>query len=100
MRKITWVLGTILLVLAVGAAGCATKAPPAVKQAPAKGTVVEGTLGDVSVEKKTVTIETPQGLKPFQIGPGTALTVEGKPCTLDQLAALEASGDTFDCTVV
>ena len=75
-------------------------APPAAPAAPPKVTAAQGTLGTVDVKKSTVTVETPKGPQTYKITSNTALTFEGKACTLDQLAELEASGDNFDCTVV
>ena len=103
MKGFAWILGLTLLAVTLIATGCAKPAaPPA--PAPAaeqpKVSVTEGTLGGVDTQKSTVTVETPQGPRAFPIGPQTALTFEGKACTLDQLAELEASGENFDCTVV
>ena len=102
MKKFAWVLGTILLALTVLAVSCAkpaatTPVPPA---APPKVTVSEAHLADASVEKSTVTIHTPEGLRTLPITSNTALTFEGKACTLEQLDELTASGEFFDCTVV
>lgn len=104
MKKFAWVMGIILPAMAVLAASC-TQAPPATPTAPAatppEVTSTEGTLGDVNVQKSTVTVETPQGPQTFPITPNTALTLDGQACTLDQLTAVQAiSGDTFNCVVI
>lgn len=103
MKKFALILGLTLLALTVLLVGCA-KAPtattPTTPAAPPQVTTSQGTLGEVNVPKSTVTVETPQGPKPVAITPNTFLTFEGKACTLDELAQLEASGENFDCTVV
>ena len=101
MKKFAWVLGIGLLMLTVLAVSCA-KAPPAAAP-PAEQpevTSTEGHLADVSVEKSTVTIHTEQGLKPYTITPNTSLTLDGKTCSLEDLEALEASGEPYNCVVV
>ena len=101
MKKFALGLGLILLAVTLFTVGCAKPAatpPPAAVQP--KVTVTQGPLADVNVPKSTVTVETPQGPKAFPITPQTTITFQGKACTLDQLAELEASGDNFDCTVV
>lgn len=105
MKRFALVLGAILVAVMLVTVGCtkpATTTPPAAPPAAEtpKVSVTEGTLGTVDVPKSTVTVETPQGPRAFPITPQTTLTFEGQACTLDQLAALEASGEFFDCTVV
>ncbi len=87
----------VLLTVVTLAVGCATKAPPTEQP---EVVVVEGALGEVSVEESTVTVETPQGPIRYSVGPKTGLTFEGQACTLEQLYELQASGEYFDCTVV
>jgi len=104
MKRFAWILGLTLLALTLVVAACAKPAatppvttPPA---APPKVTSEEVHLADASVEKSTVTVHTPEGLRTLPIGPNTGLTFEGKACTLEQLDQLTASGEFFDCTVV
>ncbi len=101
MKKFAWVMGIFLLALAVLAASCAqapATTPPAAT--PPKVTATEGALTAVNPEKSTVTVETPQGPQSFPITPNTALSLDGKACTLDQLSAAQASsGENFNCIV-
>lgn len=101
MKRFALVMGIISLALAVLVTSCA-KAPPATTPAtpttPPEITSTEGPLTEVSPQDSTVTIETPQGPQTFPITPNTALTLEGRACTLDQLSAAQASsGEKFNC---
>ena len=103
MKKFAFVIGTILMALTVLAVSCAKPAAPPAPPPPAappEVTSVPGHLTEASTEKSTVTIHTDQGLKNLPITSNTALTFEGKACTLDELETLTASGENFDCTVV
>lgn len=107
MKKFAWVMGIFLLALAVLVASCAkapaTTTPPAAAPATEQPKVAatEGHLGDVNVEKSTVTLHTDQGTQTFPITPNTTLTLDGQACTLDQLDALQASsGENFNCVVI
>lgn len=109
MKRFAWILGiTLLLALALVAAGCSTATAPATKPAattPAVThtgplTTTEGTITDVNPQKSTVTVETPTGPKAFLITPSTSITLNGKSCTLDQLDQFQATGADYDCTVV
>lgn len=105
MKKFAWVVGTILLALTLLVVSCAKPAPattPATTTpaAPSTVTSVEGTLGEVDVQKSTITVETGQGSKAFVITPNTSLTLMGQTCSLAQLEELQASGQDFDCTAV
>ena len=99
MRRLGTLLAAILLIAWTPTLACTSKTPETPVVAPP--TVVQGTLEDVDVGEGTVTVDTPQG-PPFvyPIGTSTAITIEGKACTLDDLAALEASGEPYNCTVV
>ncbi len=97
MKKAILVVTVLLLVLATVVVGCATKPSPAPTQPPS---VTEGTLGGVDTQKPAVTVETPKGRQTFPIGPNTGLTLNGQACSLDDLAALQASGEPYNCIVV
>jgi hypothetical protein len=100
MKKPAVLLAAVLLIAGTLILGCTSKAPgPAPTSEPP--TVVQGTLEDVDTSKNTVTVDTPRGPSSvYPIGTSTSITIDGKACSLDDLLALEASGEGYNCTVV
>lgn len=103
MKKLAFVvMGVLLTVVMILSVGCATKAPPAPAAPPTQE--VTGTLKDVNTPaeagKDVVTIQTPQGEKTLPITANTTFSLEGKACTLDQIAALDLAKVSYNCTTV
>jgi hypothetical protein len=108
MKKITWILGTILLVSALILAGCSTSttSTPTSTSTTSSSTqqpqvnVTEGTLTGVNTQNPSITVQTQQGSQTFPISPNTGLSIGGTSCTIGQLADLQAAGGDYNCSVV
>ncbi|MDD5039148.1 MAG: hypothetical protein PHN78_07515, partial [Dehalococcoidales bacterium] len=70
-----------------------------VSRRPEPGSVT-GTIGDVNIKDSTVTVQTSEGPKVYQVNPATGLLVGGVACSLDLAGALYLAGAPMDCTVI
>ena len=107
MKRLVFVVVGVLLAMVVLFTGCSSKAPPAsapVAPAAPPTQEVTGILKDVNTPAETgkdvVTIQTPQGEKTLPIAADTTFKLEGKACTLDQIAALDLEKVSYNCTTV
>ena len=103
MKKVVYVLSTVLLIMTtVSAIGCSNPAPAQNVTHNITGTVTGNpiTLPSTVTGNATITITTPSGPQIFPISPNASTTYAGNFCTIDQLNQYVADNTTYNCTIV
>ena len=100
MKRLVFVVTVGLLAMTILPVGCAKTTPA--PTAPTQN--VTGILKDINTPddpgKDVVVVQTPQGEKTLPITTTTTFSLEGKACTLDQIAALDLAKASYNCTTV
>lgn len=60
---------------------------------------VEGTISDVKIDSSTITVQTNQGPKVYQVD-ANGLLIDGLACSLNLVGALYLAGADMPCTVI
>jgi ABC-type enterochelin transport system substrate-binding protein len=99
LASVAWLVATVVFVV-----GC-TAQPAASPMAP-MSTGMQNVSGILKTVTKnagaggSLTVQTAQGNTNLAITPNTTITLEGKVCTVDQLAALQIANVSYNCTSV
>ena len=111
MKKSTFGVIGVLLVMMLPYVSCTSAAPPAATAAPVdivypphaedEGvSVVQGLLLEVDASKSTVTVETAQGARDFTVPPDIPLVWDTGYCDLEAVRKAEEDGGEYTCTIV
>ena len=90
--------------LALTVIGCSvqTDQPGTVPSVQTANQNVTGVFAGVKVAggNATVNVNTPGGTQTYTISPNATLTLGGKSCSIDELAAIQSGNTSYNCTVV
>ena len=103
MKRSLLGLASVLLVMLV-LTGCnlQTSQPSTVPAVPTANQNVTGVFAGVKATgaNSTVSVQTAGGTQSYAISPNTTLTLGGKSCSINDLAAIQAGNTSYNCTVV
>ncbi len=101
MKRLRLGLACILTAMLVST-GCnlQTDKPSTVPTTPTANQNVTGVFAGVKLANSTISVQTAGGTQSYAISPNTTLTLGGKACTINDLAAIQTGNTTYSCTVV
>jgi len=105
MSRTHFVVPVILMVMLVFS-GCnlQTNQPSTVPATMTANQNVTGVFAGVRVAavggNATVNVQTAGGTQAYSISPNASLTIGGKACSINDLAAIQAGNTSYNCTVI
>jgi hypothetical protein len=102
-NKVVFTAGVLFILFVAMGCNLQTNQPSTVPATPTANQNVTGVFAGVKAAgagNSTITLQTAGGMQSYSISPNATVSLGGKACSINDLAALQAGNTSYNCTVV